>query len=198
MGGGDIEFFGTPAKSKAETASSSPTKPKPTQNETEPEIAAVPEEPATEDVRKEEEGDVAEVHALIDHKMLDDKSVDLLVHWEGEPVEEATWEPEAEIQEGASELLFTYWKKAGGRDSALFKTEAEVYHVFRILNHEKKPRGGFALEVQWVGYPASKGNTTWEAETRVKSIAPELLEEYWESVGGRSSFLSKRGRTKKN
>lgn len=194
-------MFSPPIKAKPQAASSSPTKAPPIP-ETEPETSAGPEEAEEaeeeEDARQEEEGDVAEVHALLDHKVLEDKSVDLLVHWQGEPTEEATWEPETEIQEGAGDLLYNYWKKAGGRTQTLFKTQAEVYHVFRILNHEKKPRSGFKMEVQWVGYPATKSNTSWEPEIKLRQIAPELLEEYWERVGGRSDFLSKRGRTKKN
>ncbi|KAH7029757.1 uncharacterized protein B0I36DRAFT_326322 [Microdochium trichocladiopsis] len=175
-----------------------PDNPQPTQAEIQPETSTAPGEAKAEEVMQEENGDVTEVHALLDHKMLEDKSVDLLVHWQGESPESATWEPETEVQEGASELLFSYWEKAGGRDRVLFKIESEVYHVFRILNHEKKPQGSFMLEVQWVGYSATKGNTSWETEVKLKKIAPELLDAYWESIGGRNDFLSKRGRTKKN
>ncbi|KXJ85110.1 hypothetical protein Micbo1qcDRAFT_237581 [Microdochium bolleyi] len=198
MRGDAADLFSTSIKSKAEIAGSSPTEPQPTQEETQSETSTAPGEAKAEGVREEEDGDVAEVHALLDHKMLEDKSVDLLVHWQGESPESATWEPETEVQEGASELLFSYWEKAGGRDRVLFKIESGVYHVFRILNHEKKPQGSFMLEVQWVGYSATKGNTSWETEVKLKKIAPELLDAYWESIGGRNDFLSKRGRTKKN
>lgn len=37
-----------------------------------------------------------------------------------------------------------------------------------------------------------------EAETKLKNIAPELLQEYWESIGGRAKYLAARGRAKKS
>ncbi|KAH7012160.1 uncharacterized protein B0I36DRAFT_340585 [Microdochium trichocladiopsis] len=166
-----------------------------------PTASALPEKatPQAQEGAKAEAGgeaEIAEVQALLDHRMLEDDSVDLRVHWAGEPAEQATWEPEQEIQDGASELLYSYWKNAGGRTETLFQTMTEVYHVFRILNHKKKDRGGFVLKVQWVGYPATKGNTSWEGEAKLQKIAPDLLKEYWDSVGGRSKFLAQRGRTK--
>jgi hypothetical protein len=145
-----------------------------------------------------------EIAKLIKHRMAGDRSgaVELLVQWDGEEEQDATWEAEEEIQEGADEILYEYWKSQGGRINALFhkpkNPPSEIYHVFKILRHEKKTRGGgFQFEVQWVGHPATRGETTIETETKLKNIAPELLGEYWESVGGRDSHLAKRGRAKK-
>ncbi|KAI1408656.1 hypothetical protein F5Y13DRAFT_172038 [Hypoxylon sp. FL1857] len=149
------------------------------------------------------EGEEHEVHALLQHRMAQDDSgrVELLVHWEGEKEEEATWESEEEIQKGAAETLYAYWKAQGGRINALFikpkDAPPETYHVFKILNHDKRPRGGFEFEVQWVGHPPTRGETSVEAEPKLKKIAPEALNEYWESVGGREKFLAKRGRNNK-
>jgi hypothetical protein len=36
-----------------------------------------------------------------------------------------------------------------------------------------------------------------ETETKPRNIAPDLLNKYWESVGGRESHLTKHGRAKK-
>ena len=116
----------------------------------------------------------------------------------GEEPEEASWEPEVEIQREAAETLFDYWKAQGGRRRAVFVDMRlrEVYHVFKVLQHEKKRQGGFQLEVQWVGYSDSAIDTTWEAETKLKNSAPALLHEYWDSQGGRDKFLARRGRAK--
>ncbi|KXJ87826.1 hypothetical protein Micbo1qcDRAFT_178894 [Microdochium bolleyi] len=59
-----------------------------------------------------------QVHVILDHKILDDKSVDLL-------------------------------EKVGGRGQVLFKNQPAKYHIFKILKHKKKARGGFILECQW-------------------------------------------------
>ncbi|KAI0469166.1 hypothetical protein F4859DRAFT_150928 [Xylaria cf. heliscus] len=154
---------------------------------------------AEEDAREEHE-----VEKLLKHRMAGDRSgaVELLVQWVGEGEQDATWEAEEEIQQNAAETLYEYWQAQGGRINALFhkprNAPPEIYHVFKVLRHEKKNRGGFQFEVQWVGHPATHGETTMEAETKLKNIAPELLQEYWESVGGRAKYLAARGRAKKS
>ncbi|KAI0454167.1 hypothetical protein F5B21DRAFT_258937 [Xylaria acuta] len=157
--------------------------------------AEVPEEDAREE---------HEIERLLKHRMAGDRSgaVELLVQWVGEGEQDATWEAEEEIQQNAAEALYEYWKAQGGRINALFhkprNAPLETYYVFKVLRHEKKNRGGFQFEVQWVGHPATHGETTMEAETKLKNIAPELLQEYWESVGGRAKYLAARGRAKKS
>ncbi|KAI2617894.1 hypothetical protein GGR54DRAFT_640978 [Hypoxylon sp. NC1633] len=144
-----------------------------------------------------------EIQALLKHRMTKDGSgiVQLLVHWAGETEEQATWEFEEEIQRGAEDTVYEYWKAQGGRLNTLFikpnNPPPEIYHVYNILRHEKRARGGFEFEVQWVGHPATRGETTMEAEVKLKKIAPKAIDEYWEGVGGREKFLAKRGRNKK-
>lgn len=161
-------------------------------------VKPVEEAEAEEDTREEHE-----IARLLKHRMTNDREgvVELLVQWVGESEQNATWEAEEEIQQGADDVLYEYWKAQGGRVNALFhkpkNSPPEVYHVFKILRHEKKNRGGFQFEVQWIGHAATPGETSVEAEPKLKSIAPELLHEYWESVGGRASYLAPRGRAKK-
>ncbi|RYP45977.1 hypothetical protein DL768_007759 [Monosporascus sp. mg162] len=151
--------------------------------------------------RDKEQGEEHEVKAILDHRAAEGErgAIELIVHWVGETKEEATWEPEEEIQKGAAETLYDYWKSKGGRGRALFNELQlpEEYRVFKVLRHERRQRGGFHLEVQWVGYSDSPVDTTWEAETKLKTVAPGPLDEYWTSVGGRGKFLARRGRSKK-
>ncbi|KAI1134617.1 hypothetical protein F5Y05DRAFT_397692 [Hypoxylon sp. FL0543] len=150
-----------------------------------------------------DDGEELEVHAILQHRMAQDESgrVELLVHWEGETEEEATWEPEEEIQRGAAETLYAYWRTKGGRMNTLFikpkNPPPQAYHVFKVLRHAKKPRGGFEFEVQWVGHPPTRPETTMEAEYKLRKVAPAALSEYWESIGGRDQFLTQRGRGKR-
>lgn len=141
-----------------------------------------------------------EIEKLLKHRRLSDAKVELLVKWVDEPEEDASFEPEEEIQQRAAETLYDYWTAQGGRTAALFYKDKdappEAYHVFRILGHEKK-KGGFQLEVQWVGYPATPGNKSFEPEAKLKRICPEMLEEYWESQGGREKHVARRGRAKR-
>ncbi|KAK8131535.1 chromo domain-containing protein [Apiospora sp. TS-2023a] len=147
----------------------------------------------------QEDGET-EIDKLLKHRRLSDGSVEILVKWVDEAEEDATYEPEEEIQRGAAETLYDYWKSQGDRTTALFykgkNPPPETYHVFKILRHEKK-KTIFQFEVQWVGYPATPTNTSMEPETKLKKICPELLEEYWASKGGREGHLARRGRAKK-
>lgn len=131
--------------------------------------------------KKMEEGSFHEVETLLKHKVSDDGSgrIIFLIKWVDDA--ELTWEPEEAIQDGASESLFEYWKKRGGRDAALFQGPKpllkEQYWVYKILQH-KKTKATFHFQVQWVGYPADDASTTWEPETKLKKTANEILEDY--------------------
>ncbi|KAI1181518.1 hypothetical protein F5B17DRAFT_444936 [Nemania serpens] len=144
--------------------------------------------------------EVQEISSLLQHRMSGDQSgtVELLVHWAGENEEGATWEAEEEIQRGAGEMLYTYWKTQGGRQNVLFykpkNPPVEMYYVFNILRHKMR-RGGFHFEIQWVGHSTEPDETTMEPEPKLRKIAPELLDKYWRRAGGRASHLAARSRT---
>lgn len=160
--------------------------------------------PANDPPKRVESIDTMEVEKELDkllgHRRLPDSRIELLVKW-ADASEEATFEPEEEIQNGAADALYEYWGTQGGRTQALFRTGdssfPESYYVFTILGHEKHKKG-FILEVQWVGYPATRAHTTMEAESKLKNVCPDLLHEYWERKGGRSKHLAKRGRPRAN
>lgn len=160
-------------------------------------VEAALEKQEFDETAQEEE---CEIEKLLKHRRLSDGSVEVLVKWAGESDEEATYEPEEEIQRGAAEALYDYWKAQGGRSEALFhkpkNPPPETYHVFKILGHQKK-KAVFEFEVQWVGYPATAKNTSMETETKLKKVCPRIVAQYWESVGGREKHLGKRGRSAK-
>ncbi|KAK8095188.1 uncharacterized protein PG998_014412 [Apiospora kogelbergensis] len=61
-----------------------------------------------------------EVEKLLEHRQLSDGSIEILVKWVGQPKEDASFEPEHEIQQGAAETLYDYWRAIGGRTRTLF------------------------------------------------------------------------------
>ncbi|KAK5633344.1 hypothetical protein RRF57_009058 [Xylaria bambusicola] len=198
----------SPAQEKEKAKSTKTRQPPPplprkSQREGNQREKVVEQQQQEQDEDDEDRREEHEIHRLIKHRMVADRSgaVELLVQWEGEGEQDATWEAEEEIQQGAEETLYEYWRSQGGRISALFhkpkNPPPEIYHVFKILRHEKKNRGGFQLEVQWVGHSAERADTTMEVESKLKKIAPELLDAYWESVGGRAKYLAPRGRAKR-
>ncbi|KAI0143502.1 hypothetical protein GGR57DRAFT_364045 [Xylariaceae sp. FL1272] len=161
------------------------------------------EERSERDVRDEDTRLQYEVYAILEHRMRNDGSgaVELLIHWADETEGSSTWELEEEIQLDAQDILYAYWSSYGGRSYALFRNPEnpppELYFVYKVLQHEKKRGQGFRFEIQWVGHPPTRGETSWEPESQLRKTAPTLLQDYWESVGGRAKHLEKRRRAKK-
>lgn len=108
----------------------------------------------------------------------DEDSIELRVHWEGGDV---SWEPEANLQRDAPEVLFSYWTTAGGRPE-----HPDGPDMFTIFALHKARKGGKELLVEWLGYPEK----SWEPRSTVEEVAPELLDEF-------SSRQSVRGRPRK-
>ncbi|RYO92584.1 hypothetical protein DL766_008612 [Monosporascus sp. MC13-8B] len=99
----------------------------------------------TADAQQEQErGEEHEVKAILDHRAAEGErgAIELLVHWVGETKEEATWEPEEEIQKGAAGTLYDYWKSKGCRGRALFNELQlpEEYRIFKVLRHERRQK----------------------------------------------------------
>ncbi|KAJ2900051.1 hypothetical protein MKZ38_002669 [Zalerion maritima] len=139
------------------------------------------------------EGDVEyAVKALVSYRRNEDLSVDIEVEWDN--YARTTWEPETVLQEGAPDLLYKFWARVGGskgRDAIFKENEDAQYHVFRVHAHRRQygnKKEKCIVKVQWVGYSEAEPHSTWELETKIEEIAPTLLEEYWNSKGGRGMF----------
>ena len=124
---------------KSDTTEETDDEEAPVDNDANNMVEAALEKQEFDETAQEEE---CEVEKLLKHRRLSDGSVEVLVKWAGESDEEATYEPEEEIQRGAAEALYDYWKAQGGRSEALFHKPKhpppETYHVFKILGHQKK------------------------------------------------------------
>ncbi|KAK1826430.1 hypothetical protein QBC39DRAFT_364452 [Podospora conica] len=76
--------------------------------------------------------------------------------------DETTWEWEAELQLDAPELVKAYWDAHGGRrafqEQKRRKGEGELFEILGIRTHQRCPRRGYVVEVEWLGYPGE--NTT--------------------------------------
>ncbi|SLM36986.1 Chromo domain/shadow [Lasallia pustulata] len=74
--------------------------------------------------------------------------------------------------------------------------DSEVYIVEAILNHDASFEDRqIRYEIKWKGYE-KKSERTWEIEENL-SGASELLQEYWEKIGGKPTAIKgtkKRGR----
>ncbi|KAF5631935.1 hypothetical protein F25303_9584 [Fusarium sp. NRRL 25303] len=100
------------------------------------------------------------------------KTVQFLVKWKG--YDEPTWEPEALLQETASETVYRYWRQYGGRGHA---TYLRHYHVFKVLARVLE-KGKWYYHCQWVGYSDSRKDTTLEPPKKVTRIAKDVLAEF--------------------
>ncbi|KAK2728884.1 putative chromo domain-containing protein [Colletotrichum kahawae] len=95
-----------------------------------------------------------------------------------------TWEPESSIQEDAGEALFAYWDTVeGGRAGAM--ADKNLWHVLKVEKHKQEASGTVKLRVVWV----RSLKLTWEPEEKVIQCAPELVDDYWTTKGGRQKHI---------
>lgn len=115
-----------------------------------------------------------EIESLESHRVdTINATVDIRVKWASGDM---TWEPEWSLQEQVPTLVYKYWDKLDGRDSA---TGLDTYHVFRILKRTAAPakaKHKYMYQVQWTGYRTS--DTTWEHEEMLQVVAPGELDKY--------------------
>ena len=78
--------------------------------------------------------------------------------------------------------------------------DSDEYVVEKILSHSLDEKGTtFLYEVKWLGYP-NKADRTWEPEANLMDGAMDILQSYWDSIGGQPQLKpktpakSKRGR----
>ncbi|KAK1993622.1 hypothetical protein LX36DRAFT_661362 [Colletotrichum falcatum] len=80
--------------------------------------------------------------------------------------------PERIVQQTCPLRLYAYWASfSQPREQTIGTNE---YHVFDIIG-SRLPN---EVKVQWVGYPSSDGDTTWEPASKVRKMAPKLLRDY--------------------
>lgn len=107
--------------------------------------------------------------------------LELKVYWDCPGGVVRTWEPEEALQETAIDAVVKYWAGVeGGRLSV------RPYEVFAIRGHDwlsqgKSKRRDLHLEVEWLGYK----ERTMEPWHRFSEDQPDLVHEYFESIGGR-------------
>ncbi|KAM6529991.1 hypothetical protein FALCPG4_008114 [Fusarium falciforme] len=121
------------------------------------------------------------IQDFVDHRIdpSDPTRVQIRVKWVG--LEIQTWEDEWRLQEDAARTLYAYWRAEGGRCCALSLGPDAVHHVFRVLaSHGEGAKRHF--KCQWVGYPATEQQCSWESGVVVKAIARDALAAYFDSL----------------
>ncbi|KAH7175572.1 hypothetical protein EDB81DRAFT_12143 [Dactylonectria macrodidyma] len=77
--------------------------------------------------------------------------------------------------------------------------DEDVFIVESIKNHLVSEDGSIKFQVKWEGYDKPK-DMTWEPEENLKESAQEILDLYFDQVGGREAILdetAKAAKTKK-
>ncbi|CRK17832.1 hypothetical protein BN1723_011399 [Verticillium longisporum] len=103
-----------------------------------------------------------------------------------EPVENGDAEDVADIKEGDDE------------DDADEDGDEEVFIVEKIISHKVEDGDQLLFKVKWEGY-SKKADQTWEPESNLTEGAPEIIAEYYKSVGSRAMILeeSRKGKETK-
>ncbi|PHH91491.1 hypothetical protein CDD83_274 [Cordyceps sp. RAO-2017] len=102
-------------------------------------------------------------------------SMEIRVEWEDGDV---TWEPEANLHADALDTLLQYWSRQGGRPTN--PVAPDMYDIFAIRKHSRDRR---RLLVEWVGY--GPNDASWVSRSAVEETAPEVVKEYWRTMGRR-------------
>ncbi|OIW29297.1 hypothetical protein CONLIGDRAFT_715660 [Coniochaeta ligniaria NRRL 30616] len=115
------------------------------------------------------------------HRLTAGADVELLVYWESPHDDGPTWELEENLQANALDAVVDYWATVFGE-----RLSVRPYEVFAVTGHEWLRKGKakaqcLHLEVEWLGYK----ERTMEPWRRFAEDQPELVEEYFESIGGR-------------
>ncbi|KAJ0347775.1 hypothetical protein COL154_013819, partial [Colletotrichum chrysophilum] len=100
------------------------------------------------------------------------KSVLLLTHRASDLYETTRLVPESLIQHRSPEKLYNYWASFG--QPRQVTVGSDFYHILNILAHDADSM----LKIQWVGYPPSDAETTWEPAAKVRRMNPVLLVDY--------------------
>ncbi|KAI8278873.1 hypothetical protein K4K60_005890 [Colletotrichum sp. SAR11_57] len=100
------------------------------------------------------------------------KSVLLITHRASDLYETNRLVPESLIQHKSPEKLYNYWASFG--QPRQVTVGSDFYHILNILAHDADSM----LKIQWVGYPPSDAETTWEPAAKVRRMNPVLLVDY--------------------
>jgi hypothetical protein len=138
------------------------------------------------------------ISRLVKHRVNPDADlVELLVEWVGQPSDEATWEPEADLHADAKPALIRYWDaQPGGRDKVMRNSghTCDVFALWGLRKVELKKKAGrkpskgkakkeaeqasWVIDVEWVGYK----DTSPVFVTSLEEDQPELMKLYWQHV----------------
>lgn len=75
--------------------------------------------------------------------------------------------------------------------------DEDVFIVELIKNHTIDEDGSLKFQVKWEGYE-SKKDLTWEPEENLKETAQEILEVYFEKIGGRDKIFEETEKASKS
>ncbi|KAB5539221.1 hypothetical protein GE09DRAFT_1137891 [Coniochaeta sp. 2T2.1] len=118
------------------------------------------------------------------HRINRKDDVELWVKWDSGDNRGPSWELEEDIHEKDQAALAAYWEKQpGGR------LKFRPYEVFAIKGHHwlfkgKSAKKTLHLEMEWTGYMA----TSMEPWRKFNSDQPQMVRDYWLSIGGRPLF----------
>jgi chromobox protein 1 len=74
--------------------------------------------------------------------------------------------------------------------------DEEEFVVEAIKKHMVDDRGEIKFQVKWEGYD-KKADLTWEPEENLAETADEILQEYFDRIGGREAIFEETGKAQK-
>ncbi|KAG6057071.1 hypothetical protein E4U17_001716 [Claviceps sp. LM77 group G4] len=105
---------------------------------------------------------------------------------EGEEEEEEVVYDDEDLSE--DEYVQDWWCQYRVHIPRLTADGASRFIVEAIRNHMIDEDGSLKFQVKWEGYE-SKKDLTWEPEVNLEESAREILDDYFDSIGGRDSIF---------
>ncbi|KAF8540287.1 hypothetical protein BDD12DRAFT_833952 [Trichophaea hybrida] len=118
------------------------------------------------------------------HTSDSDSEEDIIQPKKGAKVVDVASEDDAEAATGA------------GDDEGAESEASDEYTVEAIMDHKFDDANQLYFHVKWQDYP-NKKDWTWEPEEHLKGGSDDILQQYYESIGGRPVQKSPKGSTRK-
>jgi len=109
---------------------------------------------------------------------------------------EAGAEAEAEAEAEAGAEAEPEAEQEGGTGDAEIEEEGEDVYVVEAIKGHLTGKDGLRFRVKWEGYE-DENDMTWEPEENLTGSASEVLNAYYNSVGGRDLILNEKNKKKR-
>ncbi|KAF4957934.1 hypothetical protein FGADI_2763 [Fusarium gaditjirri] len=125
-----------------------------------------------------------EFDSITDHRWAENE-IELRMQWKDG---ESSWVSEELLHTDNPQALFAYWRSQPDGRPKNPDEDDDIYRVFAIRKHRVR-KGVPQVQVEWLGYDSSEN--TWEDQDYIETVAPKLVDAYFDQVKGKAKIPAK-------